>query len=154
MNQTESNAPAELKRSPASLHRRLFAICYDSILLFAVLMMAGFFMHFMVYYLFESHLDSLKDNLFYHLVLYAIGYFYFAFAWIRSGQTLGMRSWHLKVLQANGDKVTWQQASLRAVLAIVSWLLVGLGFVISLFDAQKRSLHDRGSNTYLYHVQD
>ncbi len=69
--------------------------------------------------------------------------------WTHGGQTLGMRAWRLRLVSDDGDKVTLRQALVRYAVAILSWLVLGLGFLWILFDGKKRAWHDIASRTRL-----
>jgi uncharacterized RDD family membrane protein YckC len=70
------------------------------------------------------------------------GLFYFTFFTGWSGQTPGKRLLGLKVIQTTGEPVTYKKALLRYVGYIVSFVLLGLGFLMIAFDRRKRGLHD------------
>src|SRR5574337_851890 len=53
---------------------------------------------------------------------------YFVVSWSRGGQTIGMRAWKLRVVDANGDRVPWSHACLRFFVALVSLAALGAGF--------------------------
>jgi uncharacterized RDD family membrane protein YckC len=74
------------------------------------------------------------------LVLVLFGFF--ATFWTRAGQTLGMQVWGIRVQNADGSAISLWQALLRFMVALVSGLCLGLGFVWVLIDRQKRSWHD------------
>ena len=90
-----------------------------------------------------------SGNLIYNVFLLLISYLYFAWHWVKGGQTLGMRSWHIFVINESIQKPSWKQATLRFFSALLSLLLLGLGFVWSLFDKNKLALHDKLSKTRL-----
>ncbi len=94
--------------------------------------------------------DAIESgNLPYNIFLLTVSYFYFCWHWVSGGQTLGMRSWHVFVIDTSLEKPDWKQASLRFFSAILSLLLFGLGFIWSSFDKNKLALHDRLSKTRL-----
>lgn len=129
---------------PCSLLRRLAAILYDCLLLTAVLFVAtAVLMPFIGGNAVES------GNLAYNAFLFLISLLYFAWHWVKGGQTLGMRSWHIFVINESMQNPNWKQATLRFFSAFLSLLLLGLGFVWSLFDKNKLALHDRLSKTKL-----
>lgn len=70
-------------------------------------------------------------------------------SWRRGGQTIGMRPWRLRVVDAHGHDPSWPAVLLRYVLASVSLAAFGLGFFAALFDAQNRTWHDRLAGTVL-----
>lgn len=83
------------------------------------------------------------------VLLLGASYAYFLVSWRRGGQTLGMRAWRLRLLDTAGRAPGTAALSLRFALAPLSWLPAGLGFVWSLFDAERRCWHDIGSRTVL-----
>jgi len=74
---------------------------------------------------------------------------FFGWFWTHGGQTLGMRAWRMRVVDAQGEPINARQAVQRYVLALLSWGMLGLGFVWILFDRDGCSWHDRLSRTYL-----
>jgi uncharacterized RDD family membrane protein YckC len=77
---------------------------------------------------------------------------YFSAFWLRSGQTLAMKTWRIRLVQANGDTLTFKQAVLRFFLALLGLLLAGAGFWWALFDRDRQFLHDRLVGTRLVRV--
>ena len=145
--------------APAGLGRRLAAIFYDALLCVALLMVTTF-IYKLIWMAFvgEAKLRQLSetgsldgDPLLSTLLLFAL-FAFFAKFWTHAGQTLGMQVWGIRVQNADGTGISLWQALLRFVVAIASWLCVGLGFFWSLFDKQKRSWHDMYSETQLVRV--
>jgi uncharacterized RDD family membrane protein YckC len=145
--------------APAGLGRRLAAICYDALLCVALLMVTTF-IYKLVWMAFvgEARLRQMSesgsldgDPLLSTLLLFAV-FAFFAKFWTHAGQTLGMQVWGIRVQNADGTGISLWQALLRFVVAIASWLCVGLGFLWSLFDKQKRSWHDMYSETQLVRI--
>lgn len=69
--------------------------------------------------------------------------------WTHGGQTLGMRAWRIKIFSTDGQSVSFRQALVRYLVAILSLTILGLGFLWVLFDPQKRAWHDLASRTRL-----
>ncbi|MDE1196275.1 MAG: RDD family protein [Pseudomonas sp.] len=145
--------------APAGLGRRLAAIFYDALLCVALLMVTTF-IYKLIWMAFvgEAKLRQLSetgsldgDPLLSTLLLFAL-FAFFAKFWTHAGQTLGMQVWGIRVQNADGTGISLWQALLRFVVAIASWLCVGLGFFWSLFDKQKRSWHDMYSETQLVRI--
>jgi uncharacterized RDD family membrane protein YckC len=67
---------------------------------------------------------------------------FFAKFWTHNGQTLGMQVWGLRIQNSDGTAISLWQALLRFLVAIGSWLLLGMGFFWVLWDKEKRSWHD------------
>ncbi len=86
-------------------------------------------------------------NLPFDLYILAVSFLYLGGLWHRTGQTLGMRAWRLKVVARNGGAITWTQALLRMLAGLFSWLLLGAGWLWILFDRDALALHDRLSGT-------
>jgi len=145
--------------APAGLGRRLAAIFYDTLLCVALLMVTTFIYKLIWMALIgEARLRQLSetgsldgDPLLSTILLFAL-FAFFAKFWTHAGQTLGMQVWGIRVQNADGTGISLWQALLRFVIAIASWLCVGLGFFWSLFDKQKRSWHDIYSETRLVRI--
>ncbi|HEX5339627.1 MAG TPA: RDD family protein [Gammaproteobacteria bacterium] len=137
-----------MTRRPA-LWRRLAAAFYDSLVVLALWFVGTALI------LPLTHGEAVaSSNLLavsaYRLYLLAIGFLFFGGFWIRSGQTLGMLAWKVRVVQSgNGARITWKQALLRYLAALLSWCVFGLGFIWSLFDRERKTWHDSLSGTEL-----
>jgi len=127
------------------LFRRLAAIVYDAFLLAAVLFVAT-----AAILPFNAGAAFTAEQFFYPLYLIGVSFLFFAWFWTHGGQTLGMRAWKIKILTYDRDPVSWRQAALRFVSALLSWLFFGLGFWWIVFDKQKRGWHDHASKTAVY----
>ncbi|HNP36753.1 MAG TPA: RDD family protein [Woeseiaceae bacterium] len=129
----------------AGLRRRLAAILYDCLLVFALLMLASI--------PFVAHHDGgfvpPNGNLGYQLTLLLVIYAFFVGFWVYKGRTLGMQSWGLQIETGNHQRPGFRQASLRFFAAILSWAPAGLGFLWQLWDKDRLTWHDRISNTRL-----
>lgn len=97
-----------------SLKRRMASMMYESLLLFGVIFVADILLDVLTQ---SRHALKLRDlrQLWLFLVIGA----YFTFFWCRSGQTLAMKTWRLRVVGADGLRLTLPRAMLRYVLA---WL--------------------------------
>lgn len=135
---------AAAERTP--LLRLFAALFYDLILLFAVL----FFAALAILVLLGE--DFGRSHAF-QLYLYAISLLYFTWFWTHGGQTLGLRTWRLKVTAGDGrSPVDWRRALLRALAAQLSWLALGLGYLWALWDRDGLTWHDRLSGTRVVRV--
>ena len=70
-------------------------------------------------------------------------------AFWRWGQTLPMKTWHILLVNAQGQPPTVAQATLRYLLAIPSLCLLGLGLFWALADRDRQFLHDRLAGLWL-----
>ncbi len=125
--------------------RRLGAIIYDAILLIAVLFFATALL-----LPFNQGEAFTASQLFYPLYLFVISFIFYGWFWTHGGQTLGLRTWKLKLLTVNQQPISWSHALVRFLTAFVSWGFFGLGFFWILIDNNKRSWHDHLSKTTLF----
>jgi len=132
---------------PAHLTRVLGAIIYDLIIVFAIIFIAAQWFPLIP----ESLQADPAINLFKQVYILGISFIYFAYSWRRGGQTIGMKSWRLRLQSSEPEKpeISWRQCLIRYSVSIFSWLLAGLGFLWTLFSPQHRSWHDLASNTHL-----
>jgi uncharacterized RDD family membrane protein YckC len=56
--------------------------------------------------------------------------------------TLGKMALSLYVADKYGDPITFRRALARNLLKSISWLLLGIGFVMTAFTPRKQALHD------------
>ena len=145
---TEIDQPqADEKTQYAGIFRRLFAIFYDCFLLIAILFAVSAI---------ATAINSGKavesgDTLYpiFVIIIFGLSYLYFAWFWIHGGQSLGMKTWQIKLQSDSNDIIDWKVAAIRFVSAIISWGILGLGFLWAIFDSKNRSWHDLASNTVL-----
>jgi uncharacterized RDD family membrane protein YckC len=133
----------------AGLPRRLAAMFYDLLLCLALLIVVTFIykLTLMGFYG-EAQLKQLSDAgaldgdpLLSSLLLLSLFGFFSKF-WTHNGQTLGMQVWGVRIQNTDGTAISLWQALLRFVVAMASWLLLGLGFLWVLWDKESRSWHD------------
>jgi uncharacterized RDD family membrane protein YckC len=75
-------------------------------------------------------------------LLWAAGYF--VFFWATTGQTPGNRLMEIRVQDAaSGRRLSLGRAVLRLAGALLSALLLFLGYLMILVDSRRRALHDR-----------
>lgn len=129
----------------APLWRRLAAILYDSLLLLALWFAAALPYALLLH---GAPASNLMRWLF-RFYLLAVSLAFFGGFWVRGGQTLGMRAWRLRVVRQDGAPIRWRQAGQRWAYALISWLVLGLGFAWAAFDRERLTWHDRWSHTRL-----
>jgi len=83
------------------------------------------------------------------LVLFAV---YQALSHALSGATLGKRIVRLRLVGPDGKRPGFARAAIRAVLAVLSLLLLGLGVLLALFTRSGRALHDLLARTWVVEV--
>ncbi|WP_298827588.1 RDD family protein [uncultured Piscinibacter sp.] len=167
MSATESDPPGEL-HAPG-LWRRMACFLYEGVLLFGVVMIAG--------YLFSSltqqrHALSGRHGL--QAFLFVVLGIYFVWFWSHGGQTVAMKAWHIRLVDRRGQPVTEARALLRYLLswlwfvpallalwmgdlksgaAITIVLLTGVvGYaMLALLHPQRQFWHDAACGTQLVH---
>ena len=126
------------------LMRRLMAIIYDLFLLIALLFIAtAIAMAFN-----QGNAIEPGQALYplYVACLLIISFCFYGWFWTHGGQTLGMKTWKMRLQQNNARSITWPLAFIRFTTAMISWSAAGLGFLWSLFHPQRRTWHDIASN--------
>jgi uncharacterized RDD family membrane protein YckC len=87
----------------------------------------------------------------YRAGLVAMAAAYFVVNWMHSGQTLGMRAWHLYAMDANGRLLGFVPALVRFACALAAWAPAALGVLWLYLDPERLALHDRVAKTRLIH---
>ena len=131
--------------SPPGLLCRLGAMAYDILLLLAILMLLSY----PYVWLTGGTKPGLPVKTLYQLYLLAICFLFYGGFWVHGGQTLGMRTWRIKLVRSDGGPITWTIAFKRFFSALFSLLCLGLGFLWVLYDRDKLAWHDRWSGTRL-----
>ena len=134
-----------------SMRRRFAAIVYDIFLLFSLLFVMGLIYRL----LFGANSIEATGVYFVFYQFYLLGgiMFYFCFPWLKSGQTLGMSSWGIQVVNVDLSMISTRQAFLRFAVAILSWLSLGAGFVYAFFNVERLTWHDKLSKSCLVRVK-
>ena len=117
--------------SAPGLWRRLACFVYEGVLLFGVVMIAG--------YLFSSltqQRNALQGRHGLQAFMFIVLGIYFVWFWSRGGQTVAMKAWHLRLVDHLGAPVSQARALVRYLL---SWLWFAPALV-ALYLAEIRSV--------------
>lgn len=137
-----TEAPAPLPA--AGLLRRLAALFYDLLLLTATLFIATALL------LTATGGEAIAaGNPLFRAFVFLLCYLYFAVFWLRGGQTLGMKTWRLRLVRADGLPLRVPDTMMRFAVGLLSAALAGLGFLWALVDRDRRTWHDRAAGTRL-----
>ncbi|MEY2683776.1 MAG: hypothetical protein RJA09_920 [Pseudomonadota bacterium] len=164
-----TTSPPEPVLQAPPLRRRMACWLYEGMLLFGVVFIAG--------YLFSTltqtrhALDNRHAQQAFLVVVFGV---YFSWFWAK-GQTLAMKTWHIRVVNRQGQALSQGQAFRRYVfswvwflppLAVSQWQGVGAleatvltgGWVavcaiLSRFNPQRQFWHDTWAGTRLVHWQ-
>lgn len=97
-----------------SLKRRLACFVYEGVLLFGVVMATG-----LVYGVAIGQRDAMLGRQGLQAILFVALAAYFTWFWSHGGQTLAMKTWHIRLVRADGAAVSAVRSALRYLL---SWL--------------------------------
>jgi len=142
--------PPEYPR--AGLLRRMAALLYDAFLVAAIWMSLGFVLQI----IFGTDTSQLEDGrvvvapLFGYLVFLMMvssaATFYIWF-WRRTGQTLGMIAWRIKVLSLDNIQISIKQGLIRFFAAWPAFWIGGIGYLWMYIDKNGDALHEKISRS-------
>jgi uncharacterized RDD family membrane protein YckC len=96
----------------------------------------------------EAQVGTGHIRLLFQLYLASIAGVYFVCQWrSRSGQTLAMKTWRLRLVTRQGSPVGMHQACARYLIALLGLLLFAAGFLWACLDSERQFLHDRIAGT-------
>ena len=126
-----------------TIWRRLASILYDSLLVLAILIIMS--IPFFSFNLEENFSLKIIVQVYYYLITQ----YFFVWFWVNNEGTLGMKTWKIKIVCEDGNKISYKEAIIRFNTAILSFIFFGLGFLISFLRKDKKCLHDFISKTVL-----
>jgi len=86
------------------------------------------------------------------LAMIFVAAYYIYFETSDKQATLGKQILNIKVVKQDGTKIETSDAIFRYFGKIISAVIFMLGYLMALFDDQKRALHDRIAKTYVVKV--
>ena len=113
-------SPPQTQSSTPSIPRRMACWMYEGMLMFGVVFIAGYL--FSTLSQTRNALDNRHALQAFVFVVFGI---YFVWFWAK-GQTLAMKTWHIRVVDVHGNAITQQRALLRYLLSWL-WFLPPLG---------------------------
>lgn len=138
-----------VQHRPAPLWRRLAALLYDLLFVALLCWLAAALMTLFGGGSAEVGTAASRTVLLGALLLNML---YFCLSWTRSGQTIGMKAWKLRLLRSDGQPLRWTQALLRLAVGPLTTLPLGMGWLWLLSDERKRPLHDIWSGSEMVRV--
>lgn len=135
--------------APANLGWRLLAMVYDAVIALALL----FVISALSLAVLPGHKPVTPGSAASYGVFAAIWGVLGAYAmlsWRFGGQTIGMKPWRLKVVTAHGLRPGWRALGIRYAVAS---LTLGAALLWSVFDPERRGLHDIAAGTLLVRVK-
>jgi uncharacterized RDD family membrane protein YckC len=128
----------EVQLAAPSLFKLGACLIYEALVVMALSLVCVSVLIFLV----GDAAQGVKRYLLQVFLLIAVGA-YFVWCWHRSGQTLAMQTWNLKLVGPDGRLVLFKMAIARYLLACVGLMLFGLGFLWVFVDRDRLFLHDR-----------
>jgi len=138
---------SDISQSP-SLLRRLTAMIYDLLLVVALIAVVNGLALVIVVQATDGAQQVLNAHLAQLLTTLSI-MFFFSIFWVKTGQTLGMQTWRIKLVDLQGHPPTVGKSILRCLGAFLSAACLGLGYLWCLVDRNHRYWHDYLSGTEL-----
>jgi uncharacterized RDD family membrane protein YckC len=141
------NCPKTIESSIPGFWRRLISMIYELLLLIAVLFIAG-----LIFHLIFHDTNSPFFKIAFQLYLLSVAGIDLIWFWTHGGQTLAMQTWKLRVISADGKKISILQAIARYLFAVTSISFFGCGILWALFDRDRQFLYDRLAGTRIINV--
>lgn len=127
---------------------RFASLVYEAILLVPILFLSAYLF---LAFTHDAHTPVLR-HVFQAWLLLVMGA-YFVYCWRKSGQTLPMKTWRLRLARADHSPITLGQAWLRYGLAVAGLFLLGAGFLWAFVDRDGQFLHDRLAGTRIFRAE-
>ena len=109
-------APTVTSLHAPSLRRRMACWLYEGTLMFGVVVLPG-----LIFGIATNTRHALDNRHALQALLFGVLALYFGYFWVK-GQTLPMKTWHIRVVDRQGQPLRWPRALLRYLLAWV-WFL-------------------------------
>src|SRR5512135_1772510 len=93
---------------PATFLTRIAAMIYELLLVTAVLFVAS-----LPFLYLAGNAQTGWRHFVFQLYLTGVLFAYFSAFWMRSGQTLAMKTWRIRLVRLDGGRLTLQQSALR-----------------------------------------
>ena len=117
---------------------------YDSLLILALWFLTGF--------IWVPLSGDVVTGFAFQLTLLVETVGFYAYCWHKNGETLGMRAWHIRLVDESGNSVIVKQIALRAMVAPFSLACAGLGYLWLFIGDDKQTWHDKASKTLVVHL--
>jgi uncharacterized RDD family membrane protein YckC len=137
-------APVVAGPAPAGFWIRVGAVLIDLVCATAAETLFGL----LVWGLLEDRLATAASRAFRFLASPCY-FIFFHWAW---GQTLGKMAFRIRVVDVAGGPLSFGQAVLRHIGSWLSAVILGIGYLLVAFRADKRGLHDLIARTRVEHL--
>jgi len=135
----------EEKKHYAGFGYRFVAFCIDRVIVGVVGYGLGFVLGFLYASITSgSHVTGLLGN---SLSVILMWLYYAGFESSRHQATLGKRIVGVRVTDTVGNRISFGTATVRHFAKILSWLTLGIGFLMILWTKRRQGLHDKIAGT-------
>lgn len=171
----DMSEPSAVRPVVAGLVLRITALVYDGLLILALIIVVGTILIVLgtsAQSIEQGQAGKLSEAYRYFVLLpsfIGVTWLFYGLFWRRTGQTLGMQTWRLKVIQPNGALLDWPLTVIRCLSATIVPLVCGLfgylvhgtavalvlsfgigfsfNYLFALFNRRRLALHDVMSGT-------
>lgn len=140
----------------AGLFVRTIAFVLDSVLVMVLFVPLSFLVFWLFGWLFGFSGLVFLLNMIITILFLNLAYFgYFTYLTVKNGQTLGQKLMRIKVVDSEGNKITYTNALLRTVslFFLTSIPFIFVNVIVLYADKQKRAMHDMLAKSYVIHEQ-
>jgi len=131
--------------------KRLLAYIIDMVLFMIVLMLISAVVTLLMVKTSNNPQESLESfNSIMNIFIPLAFLLYFALMESSAKQgTLGKMLMKIKVINAEGERLSKKDAFIRNIARYLSGIILGLGYIMIMFTKDKQSLHDKLAKTYV-----
>jgi uncharacterized RDD family membrane protein YckC len=144
----------------AGFWQRFLAMLIDILIIKIVAIILGYVTDELLTYVLEITKVVSQENVnlivggVIYFIFVLLPFFYFTISTCKYGKTIGKQFIGIKVIDRNGKVPDLSTSIKREVFGkTLSGLLLGIGYLIVLFDKEKQALHDKIANTYVVYIE-
>lgn len=137
-----SPAPAGLEGHYAGFVTRFVAFAIDMVTIAVVFAIGGRVVEFILGVLVRHRFSLSEAGVASTIALAVWAFAYFAYPLAVSGRTFGMGVCGVRVVRADGSNLSTRRAIVRVLVLPLSFLFVGLGFLLIILRGDRRALQD------------
>lgn len=140
-----ATANTQVNYPSASLLKRLAAMLYDFLLIFAFWAVFGIIITFVAKQMNGGEFAGALPFPVTASSWFTITFLFYTYFWRKNGQTLGMQAWRIKLVSEQAGGISTAQCILRIGIGFFSLACGGLGYFWMLWDKQGKTWHDQVS---------
>jgi len=144
----------DLENTYAGAVTRFVALAIDLVVIGLLFSLAGLVIEYVLSVLLREPVRFAESSVAGRAALLVWAFFYMAYPLAVAGRTLGMAIVGVRVVRADGRDLDRRHAIVRVLALPLSFLLLGLGFVLILLRRDRRALHDLIASTAVVYAWD